>query len=277
MIEKDISNTEIDIPKKRGRKPKNQINMDETKEVEKGIESDNEIQNEDNGPKKRGRKPKNKEQEEEVEKIPKKRGRKPKEKVYSIKELPKTFYEENKNETLILHLPINIENKEIEPKPLEEENNNYNVNNIKEIKNEEFNLPTQINFLEPSFQEINNEEVVKQNISTTIEKNNKVWEVDQKNSNKILKKNLRNILYEFIDCNKEKTWPEKTNINCWWCCHNFDNTPCSLPYKYKKEKFHVKGVFCCFNCAASYNFSLNDEDVYERYSLLNLMYKKLYY
>ena len=80
-----------------------------------------------------------------------------------------------------------------------------------------------------------------------------------------------------MDSNKDKVWPDKTNISCWWCCHKFDNTPCSLPYSYKKDKFHVKGVFCSFNCAASYNFSLNDDNVYERYSLLNLMYKKLYY
>ena len=94
---------------------------------------------------------------------------------------------------------------------------------------------------------------------------------------KIQKKNLRNIVYEFIESNKEKVWPEKTNINCWWCCHNFDNIPCSLPHSHKKDKFYVKGVFCSFNCAASYNFSLNDDNVHERYSLLNLMYKKLYY
>ena len=80
-----------------------------------------------------------------------------------------------------------------------------------------------------------------------------------------------------MDCNKDKVWPEKTNISCWWCCHKFENTPCSLPYKYKKDKFYVRGVFCSFNCAASYNFSLNDDDLFERYSLLNLMYKKLYY
>ena len=295
-------NNEINIPKKRGRKPKNHneestvINKNEKNEE---IEKDEEIneensEKEENIPKKRGRKPKNKVNElEENEKIPKKRGRKPKEKVYSIKELPKTFYEENKNEMLILHLPINLEEKDNEPVPLEDETNynihnelNKSINKINDLNNmnsintlnNEDNLPTQMNLLEDTdnFNQYREEEVNKQNISTNIEKN-KAWEVDQKNSNKVLKKNLRNILYEFINCNKEKTWPEKTNINCWWCCHGFDDTPCSLPYKYKKEKFYVKGIFCSFNCAASYNFSLNDDDIYERYSLLNLMYKKLYY
>ena len=265
--ENNISNENTVIPKKRGRKPKNQtLNSNEIKpEVEKI-------------PKKRGRKPKNKSIEDEVEKIPKKRGRKPKEKVYSIKELPKTFYEENKNETLILHLPINLEEKETEPKPLEDDNNNFIIDNdIIDInkKDDEYNLPTQINFLENDYKDNEDKNL---NISTNLQKSeDKAWEVNQKNSNKVLKKNLRNILYEFMDCNKDKVWPEKTNISCWWCCHKFDNTPCSLPYKYKKDKFYVRGVFCSFNCAASYNFSLNDDDLFERYSLLNLMYKKLYY
>ena len=320
---------EINIPKKRGRKPKNhneestkininqeinETNNEVNNEVnnekinknndfnneeinETNNETNNEINNEEksdkdeNIPKKRGRKPKNKVNEEEIEKIPKKRGRKPKEKVYSIKELPKTFYEENKNEMLILHLPINLEEKDKEPVPLENETN-YNIHNemnnemnnsinnsINNVINNDDNLPTQMNLLEVNehFNNYNEDEITnKQNISTNIEKN-KAWEIDQKNCNKVIKKNLRNILYEFINCNNEKKWPEKTNISCWWCCHCFDNTPCSLPYKYKKEKFHVKGIFCSFNCTASYNFSLNDENVYERYSLLNLMYKKLYY
>jgi hypothetical protein len=52
--------------------------------------------------------------------------------------------------------------------------------------------------------------------------------------------------------------------------------PCALPEYYKKDKFYVHGCFCSFNCTASYNFSKNDDDIWERYSLLNLMYKKLY-
>jgi len=83
-------------------------------------------------------------------------------------------------------------------------------------------------------------------------------------------------MYEFINANNEKTWPESTNIYCWWCCHPFTCTPCAIPEYYKKEKFYVNGCFCSFNCATSYNFSKNDDNMWERYSLLNLMYKKLY-
>ena len=86
--------------------------------------------------KKRGRKPKPKEDVVE-EKKPKKRGRKPKEKVYSVKELPKTFFEENKNETLILHLPIKSTEKFEKPQP---EASNKDSNDYIKQKNYEIRL-----------------------------------------------------------------------------------------------------------------------------------------
>jgi len=101
-------------------------------------------------------------------------------------------------------------------------------------------------------------------------------EEDESRTNKIIKKNLRNIMYEFINSNNDKKWPDSTNTYCWWCCHPFQGPPCALPEYYKKEKFYVSGCFCSFNCTASYNFSKNEDTMWERYSFLNLMYKKLY-
>ena len=270
------NNTNIEKTlKKRGRKPKNK-NI-ETNDLEQNIVIEN--KDETKVLKKRGRKPKIKTEEEEI-KIPKKRGRKPKEKVYSVKELPKTFYEENKNETLILHLPIDVssnEHKKInQPLPVDNIQTNYNLQESDTKNENEFNLLTQMNLLESD--KIKNEEIKKNEKKNNDENlNQKPWNSNINNSNKVIKKNLRNILYQFIDSNKEKVWPESTNICCWWCCHNFQNTPCSLPYSYKKNKFYVKGIYCSFNCAASYNFNMNDNNIHERYSLLNLMYKKLYY
>ena len=166
MSDENISNdTNIKIPKKRGRKPKNYIPeqqlTEENNEQEKNVEVEK-------VPKKRGRKPKFK-PEEIVEKIPKKRGRKPKEKVYSVKELPKTFYEENKNETLILHLPINVEEKNNDPLPISEDNNNLNISEENNLENESYNLPTQVNFLEDN-SEMNNNHIEIQNFTNTIKK-----------------------------------------------------------------------------------------------------------
>jgi len=269
--EENITNTDT-LKKKRGRKCKPK---DETLQIEK-------IQ------KKRGRKPKVKDTEE-IEKIPKKRGRKPKEKVYSVKELPKTFFEENKNETFILHLPIktNEQNNDFTPIP-NNNNNNYSVyNDIDNYKISDNNLLlTQVDLLDLNVEKndlkytneyhyssiINNSNIANDNDTNAVIS----MKDDENKINKVIKKNLKNIMYEFINANNDKTWPETTNIYCWWCCHPFTCTPCAIPEYYKKEKFYVNGCFCSFNCAASYNFSKNDDSMWERYSLLNLMYKKLY-
>jgi hypothetical protein len=243
--------------------------------------------------KKRGRKPKIKDIDEN-EKVPKKRGRKPKEKIYSVKELPKTFFEENKNETFILHLPIKATEIDNNPLPSIKDNIDYSIydENMNNYKINDFNLlPTQLDLLE------NNNLINNININNLIFDNEKYDEKydenyeyenyetkpikeekedDENKINRIIKKNLKNIMYEFISANNEKKWPESTDVYCWWCCHPFTWMPCALPEYYKKEKFHVNGCFCTFNCAASYNFSKNDNDKWERYSLLNLMYKKLY-
>jgi len=242
--------------------------------------------------KKRGRKPKVKEVEEN-EKIPKKRGRKPKEKIYSVKELPKTFFEENKNETFILHLPIQSSEKNNCNSPVpnmnnpvnysifNEELNNYKVNNNNLLLTQQDLLDSFIFDNEPIDNNDSRYKLFEQygkNEKNNIEKSEMVAvkEDDESKTNKIIKKNLRNIMYEFMNANEDKTWPESTNTYCWWCCHPFNGPPCALPELYKKEKFYVSGCFCSFNCTASHNFSRNDDNMWERYSLLNLMYKKLY-
>jgi len=293
-LEEEISDDDEEIPeninidekKKRGRKPK-----PKEEEVDK-------IK------KKRGRKPKVKEEIVE-EKKPKKRGRKPKEKIYSVKELPKTFFEENKNETLILHLPIKPNEKMENPHPEASNNdtNFYNINNNEKVQDQN-NLNTQSNLIEQNnikveennginlfFDNDNNDKnninnIVKEEINSIIDikpeySSNVDIPIDSKyeddcRNNRIIKKNLKNIMYEFINANNEKKWPESTNIHCWWCCNSFNDIPCALPEYYKKEKFYVNGCFCSFNCCSSYNFSRNDDAMWERYSLLNLMYKKLY-
>jgi hypothetical protein len=134
---------------------------------------------------------------------------------------------------------------------------------------------------------INNEHLLQTQIDLLDENNNNFPEyemeekkdknVDDYKPNKMFKKNLKNIMYQFVNANNEKKWPETTNIYCWWCCHPFQDMPCALPENYNKDKFYVFGCFCSFNCTAAYNFSKNDENMWERYTLLNLMYKKLFH
>lgn len=71
---------------------------------------------------------------------------------------------------------------------------------------------------------------------------------------------------------------QKTNICCWWCCHNFDCVPWGIPQKYVDDKFELFGVFCSANCALSYLLDMDrDEDyLWEKVALLNLLHYKVY-
>lgn len=75
-----------------------------------------------------------------------------------------------------------------------------------------------------------------------------------------------------FDTKQNKLIPTKTDLCCWWCTCSFDTLPTFLPEKYSKNNFYVSGCFCSFNCAGAYNLSLRDNKVWDRYSLLKLMY-----
>lgn len=75
-----------------------------------------------------------------------------------------------------------------------------------------------------------------------------------------------------FDSNQNKFIPHKTDLCCWWCTCQFDTFPTYLPEKYSENNFYVSGCFCSFNCAGAYNLSLADNKVWDRYSLLKLMY-----
>jgi hypothetical protein len=86
--------------------------------------------------------------------------------------------------------------------------------------------------------------------------------------------NNKNILfYEYVYSNKKNIWPEKTNIDCLWDSYPFENTPFGIPIKKDNNKIYLFGNFCSPECAAAYCINSND-DVWERYSLLNELYGK---
>lgn len=51
-----------------------------------------------------------------------------------------------------------------------------------------------------------------------------------------------------------KTIPKKTEILCWWCCHKFDGIPRFMPTKYDhvRQRFRVTGNFCSWPCVRTY-------------------------
>ena len=137
---------------------------------------------------------------------------------------------------------------------------NIKTNNI--IKNE-----INTNLFNNSFMKtsLNNEKLDNRQISLLLK-------------NKDCKENKINVLMQLSHCNKIKKWPEKTNICCLWCCHEFENTPWGIPYKYEEDLFHLFGIFCSPNCSASYIFNnlYSTNKKWEYFSLLNLLYYKIY-
>jgi hypothetical protein len=141
----------------------------------------------------------------------------------------------------------------------------------KENNNEDIELDTEINN-----ENLNKNREIASNVCMKDIKKQRDLEIVGRN--KLTRSSVEKCLLSMDESNKTKTWPNSIHIHCWWCCHPFDNTPCSIPYEYKNDNYSVYGVFCSPECAASYNFSdtLGISDMWERYSLLNMLYRKVY-
>ena len=201
-----------------------------------------------NKPKKRGRKPKIKDVNvEDTVKTPKKRGRKPK--IPVISDDKKVDIKGNQN--VILHLNI-LEEKlkqEIIPKETNIVYHEYNKHNE---NNEVDEVSLENKIIVPKNENLKYQEYI--DLRNHIINNNK------------------QLFIEFSHHNKTKKWPSKTNIDCLWCSHSFDSEPVGLPIKKFNHILYMFGNFCSPECAAAYNFNMNDENIWDRYSLLNEIY-----
>ena len=82
------------------------------------------------------------------------------------------------------------------------------------------------------------------------------------------------LFLEYNNANRTKKWPSKTNIDCFWDGHPFETCPVGIPMKRSNNILYMFGNFCSPECAAAYNFSMNDDNIWERYSLINEIYSK---
>ena len=98
--------------------------------------------------------------------------------------------------------------------------------------------------------------------------------ITNQNTQDILKDNINKIKYAF---DNNRKWLSKTDIHCLWDCHQFNSVPIAIPKKIIDDTFHLFGYFCSFNCAASYIFGTNilASNKWEYYSLLCLLQKKI--
>jgi len=78
----------------------------------------------------------------------------------------------------------------------------------------------------------------------------------------------------FQDNNRYQRLPEKTDINCFWCCHMFHSSPVAIPSHILDEIWHMYGNFCSPECAVAYLFreKIDNHVQWERYALLNSLY-----
>jgi len=164
---------------------------------------------------------------------------------------------------VVVHLPINVKKFQKNEQFLDNEFLNYDPKIIEPLP----------------YDPENNHNNLYENI-TKDEEEKKVEVIENKNNynihknDKYINKKVKKILVEFEDFTKIKQWPFSTDIKCWWCCHNFDNTPCGIPIKYTQNTFYVYGCFCSFNCSLSYNFNSNVDKKWERAGLVRLLYNK---
>ena len=218
-------------------------------------------------PKKKGRGRPRKHKVEQPKKL-KKRGRKKKidKQVINLYDIKKVELQTKKIEmkSIIVHLPINI-------KEFQESQTKSFVSDFLEYKPDVLQEPIGFNLNDNSLLAIEPEKVEDELIDKS-----KVTEYQIIDNGTTMTKKINNIMLEFKNFNNKKFF--QTNICCWHCCHKFNNMPCGIPLYYEKDLFHVKGVFCSFNCALTYNYNSkeNDNVIQERESLLYLLYKKIH-
>ena len=212
-------------------------------------------------PKKRGRKRK-KEKEELLKKqkeqgivpkkIPKKRGRKPKGgKIIQSKNIINPV-NNNEKQNIILHLKCNSE-----------ELNNYSTGSLLDENNK--NIKAFTNSSKLDLFEINVDNKIIE--ETKNEKNNDTID------NKLIHEKLRKLK---INLRHNNVLHKRSS--CFWCTYPFDNPPIFIPKHLKNESIEVYGCFCSPECACSHlkNELLDDSTRWERYTLLNNLYSKIY-
>jgi hypothetical protein len=260
LIENAETSDKVTVPKKRGRKPKNKV-VDVTNTILPG--------NEPIVPKKkRGRKPKNATVNAVISgslssdnKVPKKkRGRKPR--GGKIVELKKKTINENEKIQVncILHLKCSTKD-------------------IDELSNS-IKLDDKFNIVEPfilnkckdktiQYDEIKNDykEISEMGNGYSEEDNG-----DGVNLKKIWSK-LRKLRYNL---HKNDMMDKKSD--CFWCTYGFSNPPIYIPKRNRNKTVEVYGCFCSPECAVSYlkNEPIDTATRWERYSLLNNIYCKIY-
>lgn len=163
----------------------------------------------------------------------------------------------------------NIDDINIDDNILDNNDNTDHINNITNVENI---------LKESDVKKMDNIKLIISENTDVLEKYDDICE-SYKNLNEeglcIERNKVLPIFLEYKESNKTQKWPSSVHIDCLWCCHSFSNAPVGLPYKVVDNTYYMFGNFCSRECAAAYNFDNNyySDEVWERYSLLNSLYK----
>lgn len=231
------------------------------------------------GPKKRGRKPKLQKEDpcdgEEVRK--RKRGRKPKCEITSIQDIREKF--KDSDDKVIFHGSSEPIETNLEQVQVPFGNLNITVHTAPKTvdKNELRNMYTKQSFAPAptistplgdgySDSEVSEDPLGEDTEDPLAEDVEDPEPARPKKSRTKFHKLLYHVS-EQIKINKE--WPGRCDTLCWWCCHEFEGVPipCVSKYDSIRKRFKVYGIFCSWECSAAFGFSENN-------SLLNLLLLK---
>lgn len=135
----------------------------------------------------------------------------------------------------------------------------------------------------------NNKQIISKNIITPIITHLAISENSQDSEINIpecekdkrileLENQVKNLKNKIKKKHQEKCTVYKVNYCdesvCWWCKHPFSNHKIELPTRYYDNKFYCYGMFCSYECCEAYNIDLNDNNVFNRSSLLKYHYFK---
>jgi len=186
-----------------------------------------------------------------------------------------------------------IENKHDDADSINNEDslNNINLlNNSNSSSNSNSNSNINSNSNSNSYSNINsnsNSNINSNSNSNSNSNTNKFFNNEEKllnNDNFLLNNNEKNLYNKAISKKLEDLSKQlKTNnINkksaCFWCTYNFDNQTILIPKYEIKNIYFCYGNFCSPECACSYlmNENIESSQKFERYYLLNNIYGKIY-
>lgn len=166
------------------------------------------------------------------------------------------------SKTLIVHLPIDLTNdsynyqQTIDTHP---KNNNSIFDNT-------FNLtPSTFCALTNENNNNNNNNV---NNTENIPPNTEYYFIEDTKFEKNINKLISTKYYHDSNANNNKI-----SLHCWHCCMEIKHKPKGIPIKFENKKFYVKGFFCSYNCALTFNYNTgqNASIIQERESLIRML------